>query len=95
MQFAAAKQNGGGGSDPVDDLVRQIARLVRHPAYRRNAVVSALLLRHLPVDGGFAWQGEASLRDRLKKAQLDPATLGHLAASARTEMARLRGPADA
>lgn len=95
MQFEAAKRNGAGGdADPVDDIVREIARLVRHPAYRRGTIASAILLRHLPFDGSYAWKGEAILRDRLTKAKLDRTTLDHLRASARFELTRLRGPAD-
>jgi len=95
MQLSAAQRNSAGmGGGDLDDLVRQIGRLVRHPAYRRNAVVSAVLLRHLPLDGGYQWQGEAALRDRLAKAKLDASTLNHLCVGARSELARLRGPAD-
>ncbi len=96
MQFSAAKNaNSPRGSGDLDTLVRTIARLVRHPAYRRNRVVSPLLLRHLPVDGGYAWRGEDALLDRLRSAKLDPVSIDHLIGSAQSEYVRLRGPADA
>ncbi len=95
MQFPGAKNNNSGSRDPLDEVVRQIARLVRHPAYRRQAVVSAQLLRHLPFDGGYQWAGEAVLRERLAKAKLDGSSLVHLAASAGSEWQRLKGPVDA
>ncbi|MCJ2013327.1 hypothetical protein [Methylobacterium sp. J-076] len=79
----------------MDTLVRLIGRLVRHPGYRRNRIVSALLLRHLPADAGYAWRGEAVLLDRLTRARLDGATLDHLLGSVQSEYTRLRGPADA
>ncbi|MCJ2026899.1 hypothetical protein [Methylobacterium sp. J-067] len=96
MQFTSANRSGSpSGSGDLDSLVRQIARLVRHPAYRRNRVVSPLLLRHLPFDHGYAWQGEASLLDRLTKAKLDGASVQHLMGSVQSEYTRLRGPVDA
>lgn len=95
MHYSAAKGGGSpGGRGELDTLVRQIGRLVRHPAYRRNRVVSPLLLRHLPVDGGYGWQGEASLLDRLRRAKLDQASVDHLIGSVQSEYVRLRGPAD-
>jgi hypothetical protein len=96
MQFTSANQSGTSiGTGDLDSLVRHIARLVRHPAYRRNRVVSPLLLRHLPFDCGYAWQGEASLLDRLTRAKLDSTSLHHLIGSVQSEYIRLRGPADA
>lgn len=96
MQFSGAnKGSSPAASGGLDALVRQIGRLVRHPAYRRSRVVSAVLLRHLPTEGGYAWQGEAGLLDRLKAAKLDAATVNHLIGSVQVEQARLRGPADA
>ena len=96
MRFSSAAQgSSSGGTGDLHTLVRQIARLVRHPSYRRAGVVSPLLLRHLPFDGGYAWQGEAALLDRLSRAKLDRASLDHLIGSVRSEYARLRGPADA
>ena len=77
----------------LNALVRQIARLVRHPAYRRNQIVSPMLLRHLPADAGYAWQGEAVLLERLTKAKLDDASIDHLIGSVQSEITRLRGPA--
>lgn len=95
MHFSAAKQNTTAGSgSTVDELVRQIGRLLRHPLYRRSAVVSPPLLRHLPFERGYQWQGEAELRERLLRAQLDAGTLNHLTFGARSEYDRLRGPAD-
>lgn len=96
MQFPAAKAaSPRGASGELEALVHQIGRLVRHPAYRRSQVVSALLLRHLPAEAGYAWRGEAALLDRLKSAKLDPVTITHLIGSVQVEHARLRGPADA
>lgn len=94
MLFTAEKNAGSNGGGSIDDLVRQIAKLVRHPSYRRGGVVSALLLRHLPLDGGYAWQGETALRERLSRAQLDATTIDHLVDSTRSEIIRLRGPRD-
>ncbi len=52
--------------DPgIDILVVHIGKLLRHPAYRRDSIVSPLLLRHLPHDSGYDWTGEATLRARL------------------------------
>lgn len=70
----------------IEHLVVQIARLVRHRGFVRDKVVSALLLKHLPMDAGYAWSGEAALHARLVKAALDPTTLNHLIASARLEI---------
>ncbi|GJD37484.1 hypothetical protein [Methylobacterium aerolatum] len=99
MQFSAAnnttKDQGGTTRDPLDDAIRQIGRLVRHPAYRRQAVMSAILMRHLPFDGGYQWAGEGALRTRLVSAKLDANTLSHLATTAGDEFRRLRGPPDA
>lgn len=96
MQFSAAGKNGSAGdTNDLGLLVRQIGRLVRHPAYRRSRIVSALLLRHLPAEAGYAWNGEANLLDRLRMAKLDAATIGHLIGSVQDEQARLRGPCDA
>lgn len=83
-----------GGTSDLDTLVRHIGRLVRHPAYRRSNVVSAILLRHLPMDAGYAWQGEAGLRDRLSRSKLDSQTIGHLVGSVQAEYTRLRRPAE-
>ena len=96
MQFSAANKNGTTAQpSALDDLVRQIGRLLRHPAYHRSTIVSAMLRRHLPFDGGYAWHGEALLRERLEKARLDRPTLDHLLGSVRGELLRLRRPADA
>lgn len=95
MQFSAAKPDSAGGDGgPLEDLVRQIGLLLRHPSYRRNAVVSALVVRHLPFDSGYRWRGEIALRDHLLKAQIDAKMLNHLLVGTRVELARLRGPAN-
>ncbi|MDQ0443956.1 hypothetical protein QO016_003464 [Methylobacterium persicinum] len=57
--------------------------------------MSAVLLRHLPMEAGYSWQGEAGLLARLTSAKLDAATLNHLIGSVQAEYMRLRGPADA
>ncbi|GBU19102.1 MULTISPECIES: hypothetical protein [Methylobacterium] len=74
----------------IDEIVAQIGRLLRHRAYQRDKVVSPLLLRHLPHDSGYAWQGEEALRQRLERAGLDARALDHLALNARTEFARMQ-----
>ncbi|MDP4006641.1 hypothetical protein [Methylobacterium sp. NEAU K] len=76
-------------------MTAQIGRLLRHPAYRRESVVSPLLQRHLPNDAGYAWNGEASLRERLGRAALDAASIDHLIRNVQAELVRLRGPSDA
>lgn len=78
----------------VDLLTLYIGKLLRHPAYRRESVVSALLRRHLPYEAGYDWNGEASLRERLGHAALDPASLDHLLRNVQAEFLRLRRPAD-
>lgn len=85
---------GADSASPIDMLAAQIGRLLRHPAYRRGAIVSPLLLRHLPADAGYAWNGEAALRARLTAAGLDAASLDHLMRNAQDEFTRLRRPAD-
>ena len=97
MRHAAVSRigTGGEGGTRVDALVLTVARLLRHPAYRRERVVSPLLLRHLPPDAGYAWRGEELLRARLSRAGLDAASLDHLIGNARAELSRLRAPADA
>ena len=93
MRFTAAQRIAPGeGAGRVDELTRHIGRLLRHPAYRRGRVVSAMLLRHLPAEAGYAWRGEDSLRERLGRAALDVERLDHLICNARAELARLRGP---
>lgn len=82
------------GQTRLDALVLHVGRLLRHPAYRRERVVSPLLRRHLPWDAGYAWCGEAHLRARLALADLDAASLDHLIGNARSELARLRAPDD-
>ncbi|WP_375462355.1 hypothetical protein [uncultured Methylobacterium sp.] len=52
--------------------------------------MSALLLKHLPIDAGYAWSDETALRARLVKAAFDAKTLDHLVASARFEMAMIQ-----
>jgi len=85
----------GVGSSSVEMLAAQIGRLLRHPAYRRGTIVSPLLLRYLPTDAGYAWNGEAALRARLKAAGLDAAKLDHLMRNVQDEVLRLRRPTDA
>ncbi len=85
----------GAGMPDVEVLAVQIGKLLRHPAYRRETVVSPLLLRHLPFDPGYAWNGEARLRTQLAAAALDAASLEHLIRNVRAELLRLRRPADA
>lgn len=85
----------GSGPSPIEMLAAQIGRLLRHPAYRRASIVSPLLLRHLPTDAGYAWNGEAALRARLTAARLDAASLDHLLRNVQDEVLRLRRPADA
>ncbi|MCJ2048154.1 hypothetical protein [Methylobacterium sp. J-070] len=78
----------------VDTLVVHIGKLLRHPAFRRDSVVSPLLLRHLPYDAAYDWSGEAALRARLAAAGLDAASLDHLIRNVQAEVLRLRRPAD-
>ncbi|WP_430911223.1 hypothetical protein [Methylobacterium sp. sgz302541] len=75
--------------DRLEELMAQIGRLMRHRAYQRDKIVSPLLLRHLPMDAGYAWQGEAALRERLVRASLDAKTVDHLIANARAEFATM------
>lgn len=75
---------------PVDALVLQIGRLVRHRGYARDKVVSGMLLKYIPADAGYAWNGEAALHTRLAKADLDTKTMDHLIASARLEIAMIQ-----
>lgn len=79
-----------GDRDPISELVRQIGRLLRHRAFERAKVVSPLLLRHLPPDAGYAWQGEAALRSRLAGAGLDAKSLAYLTANVQLELERIR-----
>jgi hypothetical protein len=83
------------GASTVERLAVHIGRLLRHPAYRRDSVVSPLLRRHLPYDAGYAWNGEAALRTRLAAATLDEASLDHLLRNVQAELTRLRQPRDA
>lgn len=77
------------GVDRIEELVVQLGRLLRHRAYQREKIVSPMLLRHLPFDAGYTWQGEGNLRDRLRRAALDARTVDHLIANARTEYASM------
>ena len=95
MRHAAVKRIGTGERESrLDALVLHVGRLLRHPAYRRERVISPLLLRYLPSDAGYAWRGEELFRARLIRAGLDGASLDHLVGNARAELARLRGPVD-
>jgi hypothetical protein len=94
-QSAVTGKGNGRNVSPLDVLTAQIGRLLRHPAFRRESIVSSLLLRHLPNDAGYAWNGEAALRERLSRAGLDAASIDHLIRNTQAEIQRLRGPADA
>jgi hypothetical protein len=87
-----ASTDSNAGPKIIAELARQMGRLLRHPGYRRGNIVSALLLRHLPADSGYAWQGEDVVRERLTRAKLDPATLEHLRVGIQFEMDNLRKP---
>ncbi|GJE58468.1 hypothetical protein [Methylobacterium trifolii] len=76
--------------ESIEELIRLIKRLLRHRAYERTRIVSALLLRHLPHDSGYAWENEARLRERLTGAGLDAKTLDYLITNARLEFERLQ-----
>lgn len=89
-----AQEAASPGTSSIDMLALHIGKLLRHPAYRREMVVSPLLLRHLPYDAGYAWNGEASLRVRLAGAALDEASIDHLIRNVQAECLRLRRPAD-
>jgi len=96
MRPSAVSSNGNRSNvSPLDILTAQIGRLLRHPAYRRQSIVSSLLQRHLPNDAGYAWNGEVALRERLGRAGLDAASIDHLIRNTQAEIQRLRGPADA
>ena len=84
----------GRGLPSVERLATHIGKLLRHPAYRRESVVSPLLRRHLPFDAGYAWNDEAALRGRLAAAGLDEASLDHLIRNVQAEITRLRRPSD-
>lgn len=92
--FIRLSEQGLGASD-VDLLARHIGQLLRHPAYRRENIVSPLLLRHLPRESGYDWRGEGALRQRLVQAALDPASFDHLLRNVQDECLRLRRPAEA
>ncbi|MCJ2136406.1 hypothetical protein MKK69_20525 [Methylobacterium sp. J-026] len=100
MKRASVTWNGQGAGKSgaevpnVEVLAVQIGKLLRHPAYRRETVVSPLLRRHLPFDAGYAWNGEARLRTQLAAAGLDAASLEHLIRNVQAEVLRLRRPAD-
>ncbi|MGU3667892.1 hypothetical protein ACLBX9_27210 [Methylobacterium sp. A49B] len=87
--------NSSSGPSSIDRLALHIGKLLRHPAYRRESVVSPLLRRHLPYDAGYAWNDEAALRKRLGAAGLDEASLDHLIRNVQAEFTRLRRPSDA
>ena len=82
------------GPSSIDRLAVHIGKLLRHPAYRRESIVSPLLRRHLPYDAGYAWNAEAGLRKRLAAAGLDEASLDHLIRNVQAEALRLRRPSD-
>jgi hypothetical protein len=82
------------GTSSIDMLALHIGKLLRHPAYRRESIVSPLLRRHLPYDSGYAWDGEAGLRARLAGAALDESSIDHLIRNVQAEFLRLRRPAD-
>jgi len=92
---AVSSKGNGPNVSPLDMLTAQIGRLLRHPAYRRESIVSSLLQRHLPKEAGYAWNDEAALRERLGRAGLDAASIDHLIRNTQAEIQRLRGPADA
>jgi len=100
MRWASVDSKGKGAgssgsrSASVETLALHIGRLLRHPAYRRESVVSPLLRRHLPFEAGYAWNGEAGLRARLTSAALDEASMDHLIRNVQAEFLRLRRPAD-
>jgi hypothetical protein len=82
------------GGSSIEVLAVHIGKLLRHPAYRRDSIVSPLLRRHLPHDSGYAWTGEATLRTRLASAALDEASVDHLIRNVQAEFLRLRRPSD-
>ena len=80
----------GSDSAPIDALVLQIGKLVRYRGFARDKVVSGMLLKYIPTDAGYAWNGEAALQARLEKAALDTKTMDHLIASARIEIVMIQ-----
>lgn len=90
MRYSAVKGGGSAqGGDRLEELTTQIGRLLRHRCYQREKVVSPMLRRHLPYDSGYAWQGEATLRERIKQAGLDAKSIDHLIVSVRAEFERI------
>lgn len=96
MRYTTVDRYGTNDTDAgIAALTLYVGRLLRHPAYRRERVVSPLFLRHLPFDAGYAWHGEDQFRTRIARAGLDRASLAHLLGNAKAEFARLRTPSDA
>lgn len=77
-----------GGRDDLLTLFLRIRRLLRHPGYDRDEVVSPTLRRFLPAAGprGAAWV-EDGIRKRLDAAALDGPTVAYLIAAAEDELA--------
>lgn len=83
------------GTPAVDALVSSVRRLVAHRAFRREAVTSPALKRHLPAASGYGVAfDEAGLRRRLEQAKLDGRTIQYLKVACDGEFDALREGAD-
>lgn len=87
MRFSSASAlstTKSGGS--VDDLLLHLARLIRHPGYSRDAIVSDRLKAFIPKTRPFGFLSEEDLRKQIANSKIDAKTLFYLIENAVTEL---------
>lgn len=69
-----------------EDLLVLLVRLIRHPGYSRDAIVSEQLKRYFPTSSSFNVSAEDSLRKQFAKSKLDPKVIEYLSYNADLEI---------
>ena len=87
MRFSSASAlTTAKSGESVNDLLTLLVRLIRHPGYSRDAIVSERLKLCFPKARPFGSLSEEALRQQFAKSKIDAKTLAYLIENAVTEL---------
>ncbi|WP_146056533.1 hypothetical protein [Methylobacterium sp. V23] len=87
MRFSSASALSNAKSQGIgENLLVLLVRLIRHPGYSRDAIVSEQLKRCFPKSPEFGLSAEETLRRRFAQSGIDAKTLIYLTDSAVAEL---------
>jgi hypothetical protein len=87
MRFSSASASSTAKAQGIsEDLLTLLVRLIHHPGYLRDAIVSEQLKRCFPKYPSFGLSAEETLRRQFAQSNIDAKTLTYLIENAVTEL---------